>query len=117
MSTADAGERLVPLQIEIPLHIAADGYALQRGAVAELLRVRDVPHTTREVRRDRGERRLVKRIPLVARRGEVADALGGHQLDGLLQDAAVLEERLVEIGDVVDDDVAACLREREYAVG
>src|ERR1700692_979297 len=45
------------------------------------------------------------RVPLGARRREVEGAGGGHLLDGI-GDEVVLERRLAQVGDVVDEDVA-----------
>ena len=60
---------------------------------------------------------LVEIVGNVARRGEVVDALADHCFDRLLHRAAILEERFVEIAEVVDDDLTAGIREHLDAGG
>ncbi len=56
--------------------------------------------------------RALREVALVAGRGEVERSRCGHGVDGL-RDDAVLEDRLVEVEDVVDDDVAVVRRVAE----
>src|SRR6266567_2744159 len=101
MPAADRSEGLVPLQIDRHRLAGLDVDALQDAAAAEILR-RPCPDAAGEPCGDRIEGVLVEIAALVARRGEITDTLGGDVLDRLLDDAAVLVERLVEVRDVVD---------------
>ncbi len=59
---------------------------------------------------------MITVVGVVAGGGKEDDSFRLHGLDRLRHDA-VLEERLVEIGDVVADHFAARIRERDDAVG
>jgi hypothetical protein len=106
-----AGVEVIVLGPDEDWRIAAAELHQDRvAAVAEVVQVR-----SREGSRVRGgtgqevafpgARGPVGLVPFVARGGEVEDAGGRDRVDRLRHDS-VLEGRLVEVDDVVDDDVA-----------